>query len=66
VIARLLATADFAVDARVEEPRLECGTKEQVVVDAKPPIAAVVISKVVPEGVDALIGVLLAQASVQP
>jgi hypothetical protein len=65
VIARLLATADFAVDARVEEPRLERGTKEQVV-DAKPPIAAVVISKVVPEGVDALIGVLLAQASVQP
>ncbi len=65
MIARLLATADFAVDARVEEPRLECGTKEQVV-DAKPPIAAVVISKVVPEGVDALIGVLLAQASVQP
>ena len=60
MIARLLPTADFAVDARIEEPRLERGTKEQVI-DAKPPTAAVVISKEVPEGVDALIGMLLAQ-----
>src|SRR5229473_3530400 len=60
VIARLLPAANLAIDANADEPRRKRGTEQQMI-DAQPTIAPEVISKVIPEGVDALLGMHPAQ-----
>jgi hypothetical protein len=55
VIARLLPAANFTIDAGTDEPRRKRGTEQQVI-DAQPAIAPEVISKEIPEGVDAILG----------
>src|SRR5271166_6449047 len=59
VVARLLPAPHVAIDARVVQTTRKRPTEEQVI-DAQPRIPSPSVPEVIPEGVDALAGMLLA------
>jgi hypothetical protein len=60
VIARFLPAANLAIDACTDEPRRKAGAGQKMI-DARSAIALEVISKVIPEAIDGLLGMHLAQ-----
>lgn len=56
MVARLLPTADFAIDAPADQP-LRQRRAEQDVIEPQPGVSAPGIPQVIPECIDGLVGV---------